>query len=386
MKNKDLLVEGNDVLKRILLSMNYDSNKTLSENQKNVKPLNENLQLINEDKTSINYGLVLKTPTNKQLPPVVTIKKGSEITNVGGGVTLIDTENTRFYYNCSGKTFRADSKSSVPLIKNMWNNSIWSSAEPGLTKFLDSKYCSVKSGTGGEGNKPGTTKSTSNVPYDTHWELLFKQLQSLGVNPRYTTDYEKGIKGAPYFWFGGFVINRYGKPFVYWGKDKKYKGVIKDGGKYAGQELKNVMLNTNIDGSSEISLAAFVQSNFGDKNVVDNNKNDKPGGGGNSGGGNSGVRTPFSWKNCSGTYSYGCKSPEVGQAQRCMGIFVDDKFGNKTLRTLKARFGKTSFTDDFLKNTICKTKLGGGGGADLPDEDFSEKETVVDTTWTGDVY
>lgn len=51
------------------------------------------------------------------------------------------------------------------------------------------------------------------------------------------------------------------------------------------------------------------------------------------------------YKDCSGTYSYGCKSPVIAKVQGCLGGLVQDgKFGPKTQAALKAK-GFDSFTD-----------------------------------------
>lgn len=51
------------------------------------------------------------------------------------------------------------------------------------------------------------------------------------------------------------------------------------------------------------------------------------------------------YKDCSGTYSYGCKSSVIAKVQGCLGGLVQDgKFGPKTQAALKAK-GFDSFTD-----------------------------------------
>jgi hypothetical protein len=63
------------------------------------------------------------------------------------------------------------------------------------------------------------------------------------------------------------------------------------------------------------------------------------GSGGGTGGGTGG------YKDCSGTYSYGCKSPVIAKVQVCLGgLVTDGKFGPKTQASLKSK-GYNSFTD-----------------------------------------
>ena len=60
---------------------------------------------------------------------------------------------------------------------------------------------------------------------------------------------------------------------------------------------------------------------------------------GGTGGGTGG------YKDCSGSYSYGCKSPVIAKVQECLGgLVADGKFGPKTQAALKAK-GFNSFSD-----------------------------------------
>jgi hypothetical protein len=61
--------------------------------------------------------------------------------------------------------------------------------------------------------------------------------------------------------------------------------------------------------------------------------------GGNTGGGTGG------YKDCSGTYTFGCKSEAIRKVQGCLGgLTTDGKFGPNTQKALKAK-GFDSFTD-----------------------------------------
>jgi hypothetical protein len=63
--------------------------------------------------------------------------------------------------------------------------------------------------------------------------------------------------------------------------------------------------------------------------------------GGNTGGGNTGG----GYKDCSGTYTFGCKSEAIRKVQGCLGgLTTDGKFGPNTQKALKAK-GFDSFTD-----------------------------------------
>jgi hypothetical protein len=60
------------------------------------------------------------------------------------------------------------------------------------------------------------------------------------------------------------------------------------------------------------------------------------------------------YRDCAGSYSFGCKtSPQgaIGQVQACIGVDVDGKFGPNTRKALNNK-GYTSFTDDEVSK-IC---------------------------------
>jgi hypothetical protein len=69
-----------------------------------------------------------------------------------------------------------------------------------------------------------------------------------------------------------------------------------------------------------------------------------------------GVKSGSSYKPCSGTYTYGCKSEVISKVQACVGgLTPDGKFGPKTKKVLATK-GITSFTDaDITK--ICQTTV-----------------------------
>ena len=134
-----------------------------------------------------------------------------------------------------------------------------------------------------------------------------------------------------------------------------------------------------------IDYTEFIAACMYSQNYTQEKK--KKGGGGNV------PPVSSSWNTtCKGTYSMGCNTPEVGQAQQCLkdaNLYpyrVDNKFGKLTRNAVNAKIGKSSFTDADLQ-TICKAKEGSGGN-DF-DRDMgvvSDEKEKEDTTWTGDVY
>jgi hypothetical protein len=73
------------------------------------------------------------------------------------------------------------------------------------------------------------------------------------------------------------------------------------------------------------------------------------------------TKTQVEYIDCNGTYSYGCKSPKIEEAQKCLkdqGLYtktVDGKFGGNTLKAVKSKINKTYFTDADIAN-ICGRK------------------------------
>ena len=73
-------------------------------------------------------------------------------------------------------------------------------------------------------------------------------------------------------------------------------------------------------------------------------------GGGSTGGGSTGG----GYKDCAGSYSYGCKADAIAKVQGCLGLVADGKFGPKTQAALTAK-GFTSFTDAEVDKICGKT-------------------------------
>lgn len=72
---------------------------------------------------------------------------------------------------------------------------------------------------------------------------------------------------------------------------------------------------------------------------------------GKSGGGTGGG----SYKDCSGTYTKGCKSEKIREVQGCLGLKTDGKFGDNTQKALVAKGYPNGFTDADV-NKICNVQ------------------------------
>jgi hypothetical protein len=70
-----------------------------------------------------------------------------------------------------------------------------------------------------------------------------------------------------------------------------------------------------------------------------------------------------SYSDCSGTYSYHCKSKAIATVQDCLGgLVIDGKFGPKTRAALE-KIGFTSFTDEDV-DEICRNYEGSNTSTD----------------------
>jgi hypothetical protein len=99
----------------------------------------------------------------------------------------------------------------------------------------------------------------------------------------------------------------------------------------------------------------------------------KTGGGGGGGG--------MSYKPCSGTYQYGCKSDVIAKVQGCLKISADGKFGPKTKAAL-SKTGFTTFTDADV-DKICsgtEEKLGSDVESQTLGQDQNVSNTNTDVT------
>jgi hypothetical protein len=105
-----------------------------------------------------------------------------------------------------------------------------------------------------------------------------------------------------------------------------------------------------------------------------NASQDSGGGGKKIGGGGTGGGT--SYKPCTGTYQYGCKSDVIAKVQGCLKLSADGKFGPKTKAALTAK-GFTTFTDADV-DKICsgtEEKL----GSDVESQTLGQDQNAQNT-------
>jgi len=89
-----------------------------------------------------------------------------------------------------------------------------------------------------------------------------------------------------------------------------------------------------------------------------------------TGSGKSGGKSS-SYKSCTGTYSYGCKSDAIAKVQGCLGLVADGKFGPKTKAAL-AKKGYSTFVDSDV-DKICNKQ------PQKPKEDIVQVDADITT-------
>jgi hypothetical protein len=394
-----------DLIKRSLLYMNYDSKKTLNENISNINFLTED--------TVLRTGKIVKSPGYSKIYQPLKLNKPFTFQDknyiVAGNKIVIGGEHKEtglvvyLKYFCGDKDFKLalnppESKKPISYTSDMMLAQDSEISIPTLKTTVDEKYCkNVVVGSGSKGN--------DNMAGEKYWGALLERLKAAGYQ------FKSGVTSGtnlPIYWLGPFIIYRYGSNFITYTKgDSSGNAKISSTsykGKYAGQVITDILLSTNVvrfTGESPNLKEWIDYLNPTKEKTPEKTKDWEDGGGVRNDPGKDRKPKPDytpggGGKNeCKGTYSMGCITPEVGEAQQCLkddGLYpyrVDNKFGSKTRDAVKAKIGKTYFTDADLQ-TICKTKKGGGGDDEYDfDKDMgggSGQQEKEDTTWTGDVY
>lgn len=117
---------------------------------------------------------------------------------------------------------------------------------------------------------------------------------------------------------------------------------LEDEGEDLEADVESVGLSTLPTGSADLKRKIIASINKQKSQSCDSSTSTSSGtdGGGSGSGSSSGG-----YRDCSGTYSYGCKSDVIAKVQGCLGgLVADGKFGPKTQSALKTK-GFDSFTD-----------------------------------------
>jgi hypothetical protein len=353
MENKNLINEAKLDLQKILLNMKYDNKVTLSENKKNIKEIELPKKLITEGNWSWKSDEVYQNDDTKE---------------------MLYCCNQSSYCRSALNTCVSTCKIQTPECKDA------------------RKSIAEKRKKNDERKNWFKTILDDNESY---WKTLRNKLEAQKSLIPYIKESNSDSSGNQYYW-GMFVVRRYKGPFISYGTGNTFVGANLDK-KYSGTDLDKtiVTISQGTDKGSSMTLLGFIQK-YSSSNIKKDEKKEKvidytPDNNKQKNNNKTNNRSS-GYKECTRTYSYGCISDQIGEAQQCLkdqGLYVyrvDNKFGGKTLTAIKNKLGKSTFTDSDLP-TICKSDKGGGGGNQNDfDQDFSEKEKSTDTTWTGEVY
>lgn len=389
-------MEKKEILKRVLLYMNYDSKKTLSENYNivgDVSVKTETYCLDNKEKYTLKNGKDkdgnVTLATLNVIPKLCfEPKQGSKSKNTSAVAKNKEpfTDAYPLVFDCAKR--HSDSIFIVPKERlntdmNLYGPKFTKGSyvgfkkedqEPNTKSLIENLYnsfCLTKKENLDEPDKKSINSDASN------WENLFKKLNDGGY-PFYVTEKTTPLKDTQQFLWGRFTIKKKGGLFITWGLSNQYWGVItNNGGKYNGEEIDKLTLQTNVPNKPTMTLKEFLDNDFINQTTVINKetpKKDKVGTGGQPEVNTQSktqtkpktqtktqTKTQVEYIDCNGTYSYGCKSPKIEEAQKCLkdqGLYtktVDGKFGGNTLKAVKSKINKTYFTDSDIP-TICGRK------------------------------
>jgi hypothetical protein len=126
---------------------------------------------------------------------------------------------------------------------------------------------------------------------------------------------------------------------------------LEDEGEDLEADVESVGLSTLPTGSADLKRKIIASINKQKSQSCDSSTSTSSGTDGGGSGSGSGSSSG-GYRDCSGTYSYGCKSDVIAKVQGCLGgLVTDGKFGPKTQSALKTK-GFDSFTDADV-NKIC---------------------------------
>jgi len=387
------IMENNEILKKVLLQMNYDSKKTLSENY-------ENINLLKEDDV-LRTGKIVKSPGYSKIyeplklnkPFTFTVHSTNKSNNYSNEFIIGGTHKetgllVNLKYVCGDENFKLDLNPKEKLPISYTNDMMLAQGSeisiPTLKTSVDKEHCGVV-GSGSKGN--------DNMAGEEYWGVLLKQLNDAG----YAFKETEGVDTKnPLYWWGPFIIQRYGPNFITYKKGDSSGNakisVLSYKGKYSGQVITDILLATTViyfkDETPNLKewidyLYKTTEKTKEIPGTGSKKQNEVPRGGLQKYPKDT-KKSKGEFIDCTGTYTYGCKSPKIGEAQKCMkdqGLYsykVDNEFGLKTYDAIKKKLNKTSFTDADV-NVICGKKQdekppldfeGGGGGSGTKEEDY----------------
>jgi len=331
------LNEGNDALKRVLLMMKYDANKTLTENVENLEPINEQYVAPAVGATAVGAGVgagaaaagLLGTAA-VPLPPIagataIAAAQGTGALGVTGAAGVVGSALGVSATAGAAIIGGAAALAVLPLVYWMITK------DTGMNKVKKIfEMCSTQS------------TRIAKLPRrltDNDFRTMTDDIEDAIVNDSYGfqggTDEEK--------LFGTFKKLESGTASDFCALVKYYNTNSDSGDLFDD-------LDSDIDSESEWKQIYRPIRNCVEDTLLsikDEQKGKeiiKKGGG----------KVKSSYKPCKGTYTKGCKADAIIQIQGCLSLVPDGKFGPKTQAALESKDYKNGFTDaDITK--ICNT-------------------------------
>ncbi len=314
------LNEGNDALKRVLLMMKYDANKTLTENVEEIQE--QNRGYVATGSAAGGAALGAGVTAAGLLPGTAVVGAGT----TGGAMTL-GTMGVGAAAEAVGGALGIGLAGGAAVLGGAAALAVLPLAywlitkDDGKTKVDRMfKYCST--------DKNKVSKITRGVNDTTIRDLsdkLYDAMEGIGTDEEAIYSAFGSLKTTSDFCA---LVDRYNKD--YGDLLDSLDGDIDDQSEWDKiyRPIRNCV---------EDSLLSIKDEQKG-KEII------KKGGG----------KVKSSYKPCKGTYTKGCKADAVIQIQGCLSLVPDGKFGPKTQAALESKGYKNGFTDaDITK--ICNT-------------------------------
>ena len=373
-----------DSLKQILLNMNYDSKVTFSENKK-ILEQNLILENYNVDKwcTPASFELEKKWMNRTLAKGVCFIPKTDSGENAWA-VAIPSSPNIPYVFDCSEKhglyLFSNEEGTStdmsvkgpnfttgniIKFVESDQNDDTIDSLITPLVKHFCLPLDKKDKKTPGTGNKKeiDTTKMVDDdkngIPDyiqrpegQENFEENKEKSKNFFKNYTCVTEYP-GVESKALF--NGFLVYEINKDGSYYRFSMGENDNKLHRCKFSGQERsddKTCIGDVVTDCNDEVFKKTSSVGTGSKPPSTQTKPKTKP---------KTQTKTQVEYIDCNGTYSYGCKSPKIEEAQKCLkdqGLYtktVDGKFGGNTLKAVKSKINKTYFTDADIAN-ICGRK------------------------------
>jgi predicted phage tail protein len=321
------LNEGNDALKRVLLMMKYDAKKTLTENIEEMESVNEDTADVAIGSTAVGAGLGAATMGAAAAANVATTTAlGSAAYSAAGVGTALGATSVTGAAALGGAVITGGAALLVlPLVywlmtKDTGANKVKKMFEMCSTDAAKIAKLPRKLG---ETDLRSITDDIDDAINEKTWGFMAG------------TDEEK--------LFGAFKKLESGTASDFCALIKYYNAHSDSGDLFddldsdidAEEEWKQIY--RPIRNCVEDSLKQIGEETLEDCKANPNQAKCKGGGGGG------GTKPKF--RDCTGTYTQGCKSEVIRKVQGCLNIKPDGLFGPKTQGALESKGYKTGFTD-----------------------------------------